>query len=346
MRIGLIGYGRVGQAFIKLIIDKKESLKNKGLELIVNYIIKSDGGIYNSTGINLEEIVEAQDIKKSIFWDECMSFKNIIENHDVDIIVELTPTNKITGEPGITHMREALKNKISVVTGNKGPILLNYRELKSLAIENNVSLEIGCTTGGALPSINTGLYGIAGSDIIKIEGILNGTSNFILKKMEESNKQNIVSKENVGLSYNEALEIAQKEGIAETDPTLDVEGFDTAIKMIILTNVILDQNITLDDVEIEGISKLKKEDIIKADEENKKIKLLGKTYYKDNKVKISVKPTLISENHPLYNVDGKNKGITFDTDTLGEISVIGGASGVINAAASILRDIVNIIERR
>lgn len=346
MRIGLIGYGGVGEAFIKLIEDKKESLRNKGIELIVNYIIKSDGGIYDSDGINLEEIVKCKDIKKSIFWSEYISFRNIIKNNDVDIIVELTPTNRATGEPGITHMREALKNKINVVTGNKGPILLNYRELKNLAKKNNVSLEIGCTTGGALPSINTGLYGITGSDIITIEGVLNGTSNFILKKMEESNQQNFDRKEKVGLSYNEALEIAKKEGIAEADPTLDVEGFDTAIKMIILTNVLLDQNITLNDVEIEGISKLKQADISKAYENNKKIKLLGKTYYKDDNVKISVKPTCIDESHPLYNVDGKNKGVTFNTDTLGEISVIGGASGVINAAASILRDIVNIVDKR
>lgn len=346
MRIGLIGYGGVGQAFIKLLIDKKESLRNKGIELIVNYIIKSDGGIYNPDGINLEEIIKHNDIKKSIFWNEYLSFQNIIENNDVDTIVELTQTNKITGEPGITHIRESLKNKINVVTGNKGPILLYYRELKDLSIENNVSLEIGCTTGGALPSINTGLYGITGSDIISIEGVLNGTSNFILEKMECGNKQTSKRKDILGLSYDKALEIAQNEGIAEIDSTLDVEGFDTAIKMIILTNELLDQNITLDDVEIQGISKLKQLDIIKAHRKNKKIKLLGKTYYEDNKVKISVKPTWIGESHPLYNVDGKNKGITFNTDTLGEISVIGGASGLINAAASILRDIVNILDKR
>lgn len=345
MRIALIGYGGVGKAFIKLIADKKESLKNKGIELVVNYIIKSDGGMYNSNGIDLEDVVKVNNIKKSPFWDKSLSFNNIIENNDVDTIVELTPTNKITGEPGETHMRKALENKINVVTGNKGPILLNYKELKNLATENNVALEIGCTTGGALPSINTGLYGITGADIITIEGVLNGTSNFILQQMERSNIDN---NENLckGLSYNEALVIAQKEGIAETNPALDVEGFDTAIKMIILTNVLLNKNITLDEVEIEGISKLNKEDVTNANNQNKKIKLLGKTFYEDGKVKISVKPTLIDEEHPLYNVDGRNKGITFNTDILGEITVIGGASGVINAAASVLRDIVNIIGKK
>lgn len=348
MRIGIIGYGGVGKAFTRLIINKTEQLKYQGIELIINYIIKSDGGIYSSEGINLKEIIKFNNIKDNPDWNDTISFNDIIENKDIDTIIELTPTNKITGEPGMTYIMEALKNKINVITGNKGPILLNYRELKKIAVENNVALEIGCTTGGALPSINMGIYGITGSDIISIEGILNGTSNFILQQME-SNTQNhkVGNKElyinSTELSYNEALEIAQREGIAETDPSLDVDGIDTAIKMLILTNVLLNENLTLDDAEIEGITTLTKENIIEAKKKNKKIKLLGKTYYEDGKVKVAVKPTYINENHPLYNVNGKNKGVTFNTDTLGEVSVIGGASGVMNAAASIFRDIMNII---
>lgn len=332
MKIALIGYGGVGKAFINLLNNKKESLENKNIKIIVNYIIKSDGGLYSPDGIDLEEIISYENIKDHKLWSNKTSFKDIISNGDSDTIVELTPTNEVTGEPGLSYIKNALEKGMNVVTGNKGPILLKYKELKEIAEMNKVSLEIGCTTGGALPSVSTGVYGMAGADILSIEGILNGTSNFILQQMD--------SKDN--LTYEEALKIAKQEGIAETNPKLDVNGVDTAIKMIIITNVLLNKNIKLDDVDITGITELNEKDIKEAKNSNGKIKLLGRTFYENNKFKITVKPTILHEDNLLYSVDGKNKGLVFCTDTLGDIAVIGGASGVVNAAASILRDIINL----
>lgn len=332
MKIALIGYGGVGKAFINLLNNKKESLENKNIKIIVNYIIKSDGGLYSPDGIDLEEIISYENIKDHKLWSNKTSFKDIISNGDSDTIVELTPTNEVTGEPGLSYIKNALEKGMNVVTGNKGPILLKYKELKKIAEMNKVSLEIGCTTGGALPSVSTGVYGMAGADILSIEGILNGTSNFILQQMD--------SKDN--LTYEKALKIAKQEGIAETNPKLDVNGVDTAIKMIIITNVLLNKNIKLDDVDITGITKLNEKDIKEAKNSNGKIKLLGRTFYENNKLKITVKPTILHEDNLLYSVDGKNKGLVFCTDTLGDIAVIGGASGVVNAAASILRDIINL----
>ena len=166
MDIGLIGFGGVGQALIKLLLEKKKYiLKKYNLDVRVKYIVKSDGGIYGSNGIDLEEIIE------------------FIKNNDIDTLVELTPTNIETGEPGLTYIKRALESGINIVTGNKGPIILKYKELKEIADRNSVKLKVGCTTGGALPSINGGLYDVAGSEIQSIEGILNGTTNYILSKM-------------------------------------------------------------------------------------------------------------------------------------------------------------------
>src|SRR5699024_8396068 len=146
-----------------------------------------------------------------------VTFTDLIREKDVDIVIEMTPTNLNTGEPGLSHITKSLSNGIHVITANKGPILLAYDELYKIAKENNVQLGIGCTTGGALPSINSGIVELAGSKITSIVGILNGTTNFILEEMEKN-----------GIEYREALKKAQKLGIAESDPTLDVKGFDTA----------------------------------------------------------------------------------------------------------------------
>lgn len=335
MDIGLIGFGGVGKAFIKLLVDKKEYLIDKyNLVINIKYIIKSDGGVYNSDRIDLEELIDFLENNQSIqeykYWQD-INIDSIIENKDIDTLVELTSTNIDTGEPGLTHIRKALKNSINVVTGNKGPILLKYKELNKIAKENNLELKIGCTTGGALPSINGGRYDVAGAEINYIEGILNGTTNYILSEMMDNE-----------LSYEEALVNAQKLGIAEADPTLDVEGFDSASKITILANVLMDADIKLEDLHIEGITKVNKEKLKELKQQSKKLKLIAKVERENKEVKVYVKPIEIDNSHPLYSVDYKNKGIYFNTDTLGDITLIGGASGTINAAASILRDIILI----
>ena len=188
MNIGLIGFGGVGQALIKLFIDKKDYILEKyHLDIKIKYILKSDGGLYDKKGINLDEVIEFiennRNIKEHLSWKSDLNIKDIINNNDIDTLIELTSTNIETGEPGLTHIKRALENKMNVVTGNKGPIILKYNELKEIAHKNSVELKVGCTTGGALPSINGGIYDIAGSEIQSIEGILNGTTNYILSKM-------------------------------------------------------------------------------------------------------------------------------------------------------------------
>lgn len=332
MNIGLIGFGGVGQALIKLLVEKKNYIFEKyNLDIKVKYIINSDGGIYESNGIDLEEVLGFinKNIKEHISWRDNLGIEEVIKNNDIDTLIELTSTNIETGEPGLTHIKRALESGINVVTGNKGPIILKYKELKEIADKNSVNLKVGCTTGGALPSINGGLYDVAGSEIQAIEGILNGTTNYILSKMAIDE-----------VSYEEALTEAQKDGIAEANPSLDVLGYDTACKIVILANVLMDANIKLEDIEIQGITEVELEIIKRLQKENKKLKLIGKVYRKDSRVKAYVRLIEIKEDHPLYFVDYKNKGVYFKTDTLGEISIIGGASGTRNAAASILRDLV------
>lgn len=331
MDIGLIGFGGVGKAFIELLIMKKDKIDIK-----VKYIINSSGGIYNSNGINIEELIDfinnGKVIQEYHQWiDKNITINTIIKNKDIDTLIELTNTNIETGEPGYTHIKLALQNGINVVTGNKGPILLYYNELTDIAFNNSIQLAVGCTTGGALPSINGGLIDCAGSEIISIEGVLNGTSNYILKEMYDKK-----------IDYKIALEEAQRIGIAEANPRLDVDGFDTASKIIILGNILMGCNKSISDIYIKGISEITLDEINLSTLKGEKIKLIGSIYKEGNYIKCEVTPKSIKSNHPLYFVDGKNKGVYYKTDTLGDISIIGGASGVVNAAAAILRDIINI----
>ncbi len=231
MKIAIVGFGGIGKSLISLINNKKKYLLDNDININVNYIINSTGGIYNSEGIDTVYIESQLKYNNSL---SDMSGYSIDINSDYlnntldyDMLIELTPTNKETGQPGLDYIKCAINNKKHVVTANKGPILLKYHYLYELAKKRGVQLAIGCTAGGALPTVNAGLIDLAGSKITKIEGILNGTTNFIIKEMEDNN-----------ISYESALFKAQKLGIAEADPSLDVMGYDTASKLLILTNVL------------------------------------------------------------------------------------------------------------
>lgn len=336
MRLALIGYGGVGKALVKLLYSKRYALLNENLDCKVNYIIASKGGVYEPQGINLEDVIRYTEENHSIAgypygYREDISFDTMLSNKDVDMVIEMTPTDIADGEPGMTHIKKSLENGLHVVTANKGPILLSYKSLKSIADNRNVRLGIGCTTGGALPSVNGGVMDMAGSEITSIEGVLNGTTNFILDEMELN-----------GVEYKIALEKAQSLGIAEADTTLDVEGWDTATKLLILTNVLMNEEKTMDDISVEGITSIKASDIKEALSEGKRYKLVGRAIREGNGLSIRVGPEKVGRDNLLYGVSGKNKAVKYKSDTLGDLVIIGGASGVTPAAASILRDIVNI----
>lgn len=336
MRIGLIGYGGVGKAFIQLLVEKEAVLQEQGLSFDVIYIMGSKRGLYSPNGLDCARLLANSNDGKSIEIEDTEENRNVtpellLQNKDIDLLVELTSTNKESGEPAKSYILKALQNKIHVVTGNKGPIVHSYRELSQAAKKNGVKLGIGCTCGGALPSVNGGTIDMAGSEVYSIEGVLNGTTNYILNEMEET-----------GCTYEIALEKAKACGIAESNPSFDVDGWDTAFKLLILTNVVMNENKTLADIKMQGITNLTPQDIRAAKEEGKRYKLIGRARREGEALQLVVAPEKLSEEHPFYRVDGKNKAVKYESDTLGDLTLIGGASGTTAAAASILRDIVSI----
>lgn len=334
MRIAIIGFGNVGRAFVKLLHDKEELLKSKGISLEIISITNSQGGVFDYNGLSQEVIrsLLTNDLsKKQADFSKEYDLDYIIENGHIDTAILLTPTDKENGEPGLTYAKKLLNSKVNVVSGDKGPALFNFAELRELSKKSKCNFTIGCTTGGALPSINVGYFDICGSSILSMEGILNGTSNFILTEMEKRD-----------ISFETALIQAQDLGIAEKNPQMDIEGYDTAIKLVIIYNALTNSNKSLDDVDIHGIAGITLEEIQQGRSQGYKYKLIGKIDNFSTNAKLSVALEKVYMDNPIYNIDGRNKGILFSTDTLGDITVIGGASDPTAAAASLLRDIVNI----
>lgn len=339
MKIGIIGLGGVGRAFLSLLIEKNEELLTIGEKPELVFALNSISGCYREQGIDIKELLDyletSRDLSLLDGGFKGIDIHGLFDMANLDFLIEATPTDKVTGEPALSHILSALGRRINVVTANKGPVMLEYKRLKDLADTMGVSLGIGCTTGGALPAISSWQYDLLGARVTGIRGVLNGTSNYILTLMEEED-----------LEYSEALRKAKNEGIAETDPTMDVEGWDTAIKLVIITNAIAGSNLKLQDTSIEGIQHISLEDVRKAKAEGKKLKLIGDVQMDGDSWKIIVAPKAVDKNDTFFGVNGKNKGIQYFTDTLGEITILGGASNLKGAAASLLRDLLQIWSKK
>lgn len=328
MNIALIGFGHVGKAFFKLIQERKYRSKVQELSLDIKYVLRKDRGAAVEKE-NEQTYMNAAESAKEDFglrFGKEINFDYIMNRGDVDLVVEVTPSNIENGEPAASYIRKALSRGISVVSGSKGAALLHYHELAAMAAVNGASFDIGCALGGALPLWDALRFCTAGARITKIEGILNGTSNFILTEMRR------------GLSYDAALARAASAGIAETNPQADVSGLDTAVKILIAANYAFSTNKKIADTSIQGIKDYNMNKL----KPDAKIKLIGRAVKTPNgEIQLSVSREEITNEHPLYYVDGVNKGAVLTTDILGEIVISGGASSPANAAAALLRDIVN-----
>jgi len=340
-KIGLIGCGTVGQGLLEILIQKKEYLK-KTFDFDAKVVAISDtlkGSLLIPEGINIEKLLHLLEQGKRI--DEYLEGKpneaeqmdalQVIEQCDADIIAELTYTDIQTAEPATSHVKKALQTGKHVVTSNKGPATLFYDELKKMAEENNLFFRIEGTVMSGTPVFNLFEHGFAGNSIKEIKGILNGTTNFILSKMEEE-----------GMDYEDALKLAQKLGYAEADPTADVEGFDALAKIVILSNVLLQGNIKPSDARREGITSLCKEKILEAKKDGYRYKLIASTKEEKGRIKASVAPQKLPLSDPLAGIMGANNALTFDMDLLGKVTIQGPGAVKIETGHSILVDILTI----
>lgn len=337
-KIALIGFGVVGQSFARVLSQKQKELKQKyGIDAKVVAISgRSKGSVLDEQGINMEKLLKTFDetgtVESYPTGKKGLDSIQTIKESGADVIVETTNTNLETGMPGLSHVKEALSLGKHVITSNKGPPALAYNELKEIGDKNNAKFMIEATVMAGTPAVNTGKKSIAGNKVHGFKGIINGTTNYILTKMEQ------------GGDYGAILKEAQELGYAEADPAGDVEGWDAVGKVVILANTVMGANLKPGDIEREGITGITSEMIRDAKQSSERIKLIAQAYIEDGVVKGKVSPEKVHLTDPLANVNGTMNALTYMTDGLLDVTVIGRGAGGVETAHGILSDLISIYE--
>ncbi|KIH84155.1 homoserine dehydrogenase [Pseudomonas batumici] len=336
-KLALVGFGGVNRALAQLIAERNESWKSElGFTLkIVGVTDLFLGSVIRREGLDAGLLASLPAVKGALAQvpggDGEAFNESVIKHCGADIVVEATFTNPVDGEPATSFCRWALEGGKHVVTTNKGPIALHGAELKELARRNNVAFEYEGSVMSGTPVIRLAKQSLAGSSMVGFEGILNGTSNFVLTRMEG------------GLGFAEAVSEAQAQGYAEADPTADVEGHDVRLKVVILANELLDAKLTVSDVSCSGISSLSLDDIESARRDGARWKLIGAaTRHADGSVSASVGPRLLNNDHPLAGISGATNAVSFTTGLLGAVTVSGPGAGRTETAFALLSDIINL----
>ncbi|MGC2921311.1 homoserine dehydrogenase [Leuconostoc mesenteroides subsp. dextranicum] len=312
--IGLFGLGTVGSGVVKILQQNANQITQRtGSHLVVRHAV-----VHN---LNKPRTGFTQDFPITD------NPEDILGNNEIQIVVEVMG--------GIDYaydiIKRALMAKKHVVTANKDLIASRGQELAELANQNDVDLYYEAAVAGGVPILRTLSSSFTADEISRVTGIINGTSNFILTQMATN-----------GLTYAEALKLAQDKGFAESDPTNDVEGFDAAYKLIILSNFSFGVQPVMDDVTITGIADLTDSDINDANGFGYAIKLLGVAQRVGNALSIEVSPHLVSFNHPLATVNNENNAVLVNGESVGEVMLYGPGAGEMPTANSVLSDLTNV----
>jgi len=331
MRVILIGSGVVGGSFTKLLSLRTHDLVREfGIRPRLVALVDKYGAAVNPEGLDPERMLAMLKKKGSVCYDPKfgkpdLNGIDVIEENDAEVVVEATPTNVVNGEPGMSHIKVALKERKHVVTSNKGPLALALPALMELAQYNGVYLRFSGTVGGGTPILDFAKRSLLGDQIISVQGILNGTTNYILTRMADA-----------GIPFDEALEEAQKAGYAEADPSMDIDGYDAAAKIVIIANWILKRRVTLKDVDRRGIREIPLEEVKAAVSNGKRIKLVASA---DGQMQVALMS--IPVDHPLC-VSGVLNAVTFTSKYAGEETIVGRGAGGMETASALLRDLIEI----
>jgi homoserine dehydrogenase len=326
----LLGFGVVGQSFVKLLLSHSTDLYNDyGIKPKVIACADNGGIITSDQGLDLERLLNVKKKKKSVAQygshTGTSDVLDVIENTDAEVVIELTPTNIVDGEPGKNHIISAMKSGKNVITVNKGPLALEFPSLIELAEYNRIAFKFSGTVGGGTPILEFAKRCLKGDRIISFEGILNGTTNYILSKMYE------------GLNFSQALQDASEKGYAEKDPTLDIDGYDAAAKLVIASNFVMNMKSTMKDVTRMGIRDVKPSKVINERKKGNAIKLIASCDGKN----LIVEPKPVSMKDPIC-VDGTLNAITFKCQHSGQQTITGKGAGGMETASAILRDLIDI----
>ncbi len=314
INIALLGFGTVGSGVAET-ISKNQKI-----------IAESNGFSFNIIHVLVRHPENYRDLDLLKDVHVTNSFEEIISDDSIDIMVEVMGGI----HPAKEYIFEALKHHINVVSANKDLVALFGPEIMHTAMENHVNFSCEASVGGGIPILRPLHDSLAANQIESILGILNGTTNFILSNMADA-----------GISYNDALRVAQKKGYAEADPTNDVAGYDSARKLAILSSIGFHANVTFDDVLVEGIEKITQNDIQYASELGYTIKLLSVALRQENGIALNVYPAFILRNHPLAAVKGAYNAIYVKGNIVDDVMFYGKGAGSLPTASAVMGDVIS-----
>lgn len=313
IRVAILGLGTIGSGVYEIITFDAETIRrNTGLDIEVTHVLNRR----DMTGTPVEKITTS-------------SYADIENAEDVDVVVEAMGGTS----PAYEYVKSAIMHRRHVVTSNKALVAAHGTELMELAIANGVHFLFEASVGGAIPIIRVLTSAMGGDRPMKISGILNGTTNYILTQMREH-----------GVSFEDALADAQERGYAERDPSADIEGWDTCRKIAILGSIMSGHFVDYEKIPTQGITKVTIEDIMAAQEQDCAIKLIGSAEYDGDELKLSVEPRLVHRGEELYSVDGVFNAILVEGLNSGKLMYYGSGAGKIPTASAVVADICHTVD--
>jgi len=338
--LAFIGFGNVARALARLLESKSDLLKSKYdiTYSVTGIATGSHGFAVNPNGLDINKALELVESKQSISSLSSSSVNNsleVIQGSQANVIFENSPVNTQTGQPALDHIRTALNLGMHAITANKGPVVHGYRELTSLAESKGKKFRFESAVLGGAPVFSVFREAFPLAELASIKGIFNATTNIILSRMEN------------GESYEDAVKYCQSIGVAETDPTNDVDGWDAAIKVAALVTVLMETPMTPQEVNPTGIRSITPEMIAKAKTEGKRYKLVCAAEKVGDQVTASVAPQLVDSSSPLYGMMNSSTGLTLRTDVILDYSITlsekpGMQGGPIETAYGLFADFVNV----
>ena len=314
INVALLGFGTVGSGVAEAIRKNSRIMEDSiGCHFTISHVL-----------VRHPEKYRDMDLLQGIHLTS--SFDDIIADSSIDIIIEVMGGI----HPAKEYIFEALNHHINVVSANKDLVALFGPEIMHTAMENHVNFSCEASVGGGIPILRPLHDSLAANEIESIVGIVNGTTNFILSNMDDA-----------GVSYGDALRVAQKKGYAEADPTNDVAGYDAARKLAILASIGFHANVTFDDVLVEGIEKISQNDVQYASEMGYTIKLLAVAIRQENGIALNVYPAFVPRSHPLSSVKGSYNAIYVTGNIVDDVMFYGKGAGSLPTASAVMGDVIS-----
>jgi len=333
--LALVGLGNVGRRFLRLLIEHDDTLREKyGLTFSVHCVVDSSGVAVSDDGFDLAHLLEHKGcglkLRELREFDEGLTLAVALDSVQCEILLEASPVDLNTGNPGLSNCRTALEHGLHLVLANKAPLALAQAELDRLAADVDVGILYSATFCGGLPVLNIVRRDMVCGKILGFRGIFNSTTNFILEEMLK------------GRSYADALSETQERGIAEADPSIDVGGWDTAAKLVIAANSIVDAMITLADVSVSGIEDVQLDWLDQCRREGSVLKLVATAERIDTEWRFQVEPTPMPIASFLGSCSGWEMAIEIQSDIYGKSFHKLWEREPVPTAASMLRDAVHL----